>query len=73
MYKRQGATCVVGAVLMDGPQVTDLIGLTHGGIFGGTLISSGLRLGRGFLPQSWQDSEKQSFLGRIQQLFLIHI
>jgi hypothetical protein len=62
-----GATCVVGAVLMDGPQVTDLIGLVHGGVFGGTLISAGLRVGRGLLPESWQEAEKQSFLGRIQQ------
>lgn len=62
-----GATCVVGAVLMDGPQMTDLIGLTHGGIFGGTLVSAGLRVGRGLLPQSWQEAEKQTFLGRIQQ------
>jgi hypothetical protein len=62
-----GALCLAGAVLWDGPQISDLIGFTHGGVFGGMLTSIGLRVGRRFLPKSWQDAEKRTFLGRIQR------
>ncbi len=61
-----GALCFTGALIWNGPQMMDILGFTHGGLIGGSLVSSGLRIGRSLLPDSWREEDKQTFLERIR-------
>lgn len=62
-----GSICLLAGTITCGLQPQDIFFFTHGGVFGGSAVSVGMRLLRDFLPHGWREQEQSQLVALLKQ------